>query len=941
MKTTRFLAIALSIVMIFSLFPHAFAMEDLAALQAQLQQQQAEYQQQMQAAQAAAQQELAQAQQDYTQQVQQAQADAQKAYKQATCKHEWTRVVEEDRDPDDGVHDEVTVCVDCEKELDRKTVEDKKEEEPEPTLAAGEKAALLTDPAFEQEETLNGVTVTVKAEEGVFPEGAKLTVTDGTSGTKLRSAKSARNMSAPSGSSVTVSSYIFDVTMADAGGNPIQPAAGTKAQLSFTLKEASDANLTPRVLHETGDGQEELECWEEDGAVVTLTGGFSRYTVEFYYNEKKYTMPGDSVIPLSTVLSAVGLTGEVTDAQSSDENLFSVSNTTDGWKLTAKQAFDTTEHLYVTINDVTYDITVTDDTEGDFEYTVDNGKATITKYNNNTATTLDIPATLGGYSVTAIGSSAFAGCYSLTSVTIPNSVTSIGDSAFAYCGSLESVTFGANSQLTSIGEGAFSDCGSLESVTIPSGVENIGNSAFINCSYLTSVTFGANSQLKSIGNYAFNGCESLTSVEIPDSVTSIGAGAFSGCGSLTSVTIPASVTSIGKFAFNSCSSLTSITIPSSVTSIGEYAFSECSGLTSVTIPSSVTSIRVFAFLDCSSLTDITYGGNHTQWASLSANAGISNETTIHYPYNITTSVSSGSGSVSAEPDNAGKDDTITVTPTPDEGYRLISMSYTLQGGTTTEIVKDNNGKYTFSMPASDVTVTATFKLQKFTVKFVNWDGTELQSSDWDYGATPAYKGETPTRASTADYKYTFDKWTPDVVAVTGEATYTATFTEEKITPPVEKAVYYFESSASAVYWVRGSSQQGLLFTVHRDPNDDQAFSHFRRAMVDKKTLTLQEYTAASGSVNLLLHRDYLNRLAEGAYTLTAEFDDGYAETTFYVLSSGGNYYNTSTNDRYTYVPPSNNPRTGDDSHLALWGALACLSAAGAMLTAKKRKRRQH
>ena len=69
-----------------------------------------------------------------------------------------------------------------------------------------------------------------------------------------------------------------------------------------------------------------------------------------------------------------------------------------------------------------------------------------------------------------------------------------------------------------------------------------------------------------------------------------------------------------------------------------------------------------------------------------------------------------------------------------------------------------------------------------------------------------------------------------------------------------------------------------------------------------------------------------------------EIDDGYTETTFYVISSGGSYYSTSTGDRYTYVPPSNNPRTGDDSHLALWGALACLSAAGVMLLTKKKRK---
>ena len=111
----------------------------------------------------------------------------------------------------------------------------------------------------------------------------------------------------------------------------------------------------------------------------------------------------------------------------------------------------------------------------------------------------DIKRIIIGDGVTTIGVYAFAGCSSLTSVTIPNSVTTIGEEAFEGCRALTSVTI-LNS-VTKIGDSAFEDCSALTSVTIPNSVTKIGDHAFDYCSALISVT-------------------------IPNSVTTIGEDAF-------------------------------------------------------------------------------------------------------------------------------------------------------------------------------------------------------------------------------------------------------------------------------------------------------------------------------------------------------------------------------------------------------------------------------
>ena len=78
----------------------------------------------------------------------------------------------------------------------------------------------------------------------------------------------------------------------------------------------------------------------------------------------------------------------------------------------------------------------------------------------------------------------------------------------------------------------------------------------------------------------------------------------------------------------------------------------------------------------------------------------------------------------------------------------------------------------------------------YTIRFLNYDGTELQSSQVLEGDMPTYSGAMPVRPEDENYTYSFSGWSPAVVAATADADYTAQFTatEKQITPP--EPVYY-------------------------------------------------------------------------------------------------------------------------------------------------------
>lgn len=83
-----------------------------------------------------------------------------------------------------------------------------------------------------------------------------------------------------------------------------------------------------------------------------------------------------------------------------------------------------------------------------------------------------------------------------------------------------------------------------------------------------------------------------------------------------------------------------------------------------------------------------------------------------------------------------------------------------------------------SAATGDAAYTALFNesVRKYTITWKNDDGTTLKTEQVEYGEVPSYTGSEPTKAGGDEYHtYAFDGWTPDVVAVTGDATYTAKF----------------------------------------------------------------------------------------------------------------------------------------------------------------------
>lgn len=224
--------------------------------------------------------------------------------------------------------------------------------------------------------------------------------------------------------------------------------------------------------------------------------------------------------------------------------------------------------------------------------------------------------------------------------------------------------------------------------------------------------------IAAIGGGAFASQHQLTSVVLPEGVTEVEVRAFDGCNALENIDLPRSLEKIGISAFSNCSKLTEIILPENVSEIGDMAFVNCTSLRTVTIDAATPPTLQENYKQFQGCTQIPYvivtrGDKETyknsKWGEIS-------DITIAQNYVLTVIDGTGGGEYA-------EGDKVTITATAPALNHFVEWQYVEEGGV---LADPKSATTTFTMPASSVTITATFAPHTpGTPKFL-WD-------DWKEG----------------------------------------------------------------------------------------------------------------------------------------------------------------------------------------------------------------
>lgn len=170
--------------------------------------------------------------------------------------------------------------------------------------------------------------------------------------------------------------------------------------------------------------------------------------------------------------------------------------------------------------------------EREFNISIVGDEAAILGCHSSLSGTVEIPGTISGYKVTAIGEKAFAGNSKIEKLVLSADIKSIGDMAFAGAKLEVEVSADNGNYMTENGI--------------------LYNKTKLTLIYCPANKLGAKAEIPvgvtAVANGAFSGSDAMESVKIPDSVLTIGASAFEGCTALKNVYFDGTKTEWGKIA---------------------------------------------------------------------------------------------------------------------------------------------------------------------------------------------------------------------------------------------------------------------------------------------------------------------------------------------------------------------------------------------------------
>lgn len=210
--------------------------------------------------------------------------------------------------------------------------------------------------------------------------------------------------------------------------------------------------------------------------------------------------------------------------------------------------------------------------------------------------TLTIPETINGYAVRGLGAGVFKGS-TLKKITLPSTLKTIDNECFYGCENLVNV-INNSTQLLTVGSSAFANCPKLKSISIPQRTMLIQSNAFSGSpnvvlfgpavksgetteTYLKNFTDTNNLPFVKVNDegeiYGYTTRRNAKEILIPSKINgatpgSVGGYAFKGSEKIEKVIIDPGITEIATNAFANCPKLVCISIPSTVTEIAENTF---------------------------------------------------------------------------------------------------------------------------------------------------------------------------------------------------------------------------------------------------------------------------------------------------------------------------------------------------------------------------------